>query len=553
MSDRAPAGSAHRALPGRPRWRAALVALLVAAGCGRNAIDAGALVRRDGVDGAVRDLRYRIASDPHDRAALLALATVERDRGRPGAAIEALTRAAALGRAPGTSFPGAAAFGALLIARAEARVGRGAPAAAADLVTARALGVAPAPALVDAAALTGAIADLRHADPSTRARGVAALAALAARDPADPRFALGSPWPSSPPSAIALARTAAAASWAWDRGARRAAHDELARWAAAGGPAALAIAPAPAIAGVDVSSAAIAARADAARRWWGAPTGLAEVPPTTKPGEVTPVPPPVAPAVAPEAGAVRLATAAAARALRAAAPAVADRAPLIAIATAYLRDPSLADRRADDWIAIDVDVAARAPVVARLFAALGDPARARALVQRAVDASPGEPALDRALALAAAASGDPDAALVFATGAAAESGDPAPVLVEVARALAAGNHHSHALEALKLALQLAAPGDDRDALDLAIASSRALGRAGQADALAAVRATRAPVAVTDDPVAPLVAAAHTGDRAPALAALARLAADPAVDDAIAARAWAAFVAGCNRACRAPAP
>ena len=96
---------------------------------------------------------------------------------------------------------------------------------------------------------------------------------------------------------------------------------------------------------------------------------------------------------------------------------------LRAIAAAYAHDPLVADRLARDAVAGAVDAAVAHAMIGALFDALGDPARARAAWQAAVDASP-EPAFLRGLAEAEAHQGDGDAAMIAATTAAAASGDP---------------------------------------------------------------------------------------------------------------------------------
>ena len=82
-----------------PRMRpllASLASLAVVAAC-RTAVDVAALERRGGVDAAAAELQFRLAARPDDPGLWVALATVERRRGRPGAALDALARAAALG------------------------------------------------------------------------------------------------------------------------------------------------------------------------------------------------------------------------------------------------------------------------------------------------------------------------------------------------------------------------------------------------------------------------------------------------------------------------
>jgi hypothetical protein len=186
---------------------------------------------------------------------------------------------------------------------------------------------------------------------------------------------------------------------------------------------------------------------------------------------------------------------------------------LAAILAAYRRDTSIADRLALDAVAESPDAASAHAALGALFQALADPARARAAWQAAVAASP-EPAFTRGLAEAIARAGDPDAALIATTTAAAASGDPAVVWVAVARALEGVGSDVHALEAARIALDLAGPNAAADALDVAIAASRALGRTPQADALAARRARIAPPPSPehgdDDPTdAPAALAAYT--------------------------------------------
>lgn len=152
---------------------------------------------------------------------------------------------------------------------------------------------------------------------------------------------------------------------------------------------------------------------------------------------------------------------------------------LEAIAVAYARDPAIADRLARELVATSVDAAVGHAALGALFDALGDPARARAAWQGAVDASPSEVALQRGLASALARANDPDAALVVATGASAASGDPAVVWLEIARALHGVGHHVHALDAVRFAIELAGPAVYVPALDVAIAANRALGRGAQ--------------------------------------------------------------------------
>jgi tetratricopeptide (TPR) repeat protein len=160
---------------------------------------------------------------------------------------------------------------------------------------------------------------------------------------------------------------------------------------------------------------------------------------------------------------------------------------LRAIVVAYLRDPAIGDRLGRDAVAGATDAAAMHATLATLFDALGDPARARAAWQAAIDGSP-EPAFLRGLAEAQARQGDPDAALITATTAAAASGDPAVVWTSVARALDGAGKYVHALDAARSAIDLSGPETLAAALEVAISASQALGREDQAEALAVQRA-----------------------------------------------------------------
>ncbi len=184
-----------------------------------------------------------------------------------------------------------------------------------------------------------------------------------------------------------------------------------------------------------------------------------------------------------------------------------------AILAAYRRDPALADRLALDAVAAAVDAAAAHAALGELYQALADPARARSAWQAAVDASP-EPAFVRGLAVAIARAGDPDAAMIVATTAAAASGDPAVVWIDIAGALEDVRKDVHALEAARIALDLAGLDTAAPALDIAVTASRALGRTQQAESLAVRRAPLAPArpaaANDDDPTdAPAALAAYT--------------------------------------------
>ncbi len=162
-----------------------------------------------------------------------------------------------------------------------------------------------------------------------------------------------------------------------------------------------------------------------------------------------------------------------------------------ALLAGYRRDPAIADRLARDVVARAPDAAVANAALGAVWSLLDDPARSRAAWQAAVDASP-EPAFVRGLADACARAGDPDAALIHGTSAAAAVGDPAPVWTSLSRVLDGVGSHQHALEAARSAIDLAGRDVLAFALDAGIAASRAMGRGGQADALAARRAKLAP-------------------------------------------------------------
>jgi tetratricopeptide (TPR) repeat protein len=298
--------------------------------------------------------------------------------------------------------------------------------------------------------------------------------------------------------------------WAWTVGARREAYEQLAAWHAATKPPR------------DERLQAAYLRALA---WW-APIWLGEVKPPPAEDLVGPercwfpgadCPPPAAdeapPAAAPAlAGEPRAAVAARYAAARSASADVSARAnvdptALMPIASAFFRDPVIAERLGRDYVASEVDAAAGYATLGALFDALGDPGRARTAWQSAVELSP-EPAFVRGLAEATARGGDGTAALVFATQASAAWGDPAVVWAGVANALVGAGQHVDALTAARNAIDLAGPEVLPRAIDSAVAASRALGRTAQADALLVQRAQLAPRTKSDEADAHAALVAH---------------------------------------------
>jgi tetratricopeptide (TPR) repeat protein len=353
-----------------------------------------------------------------------------------------------------------------------------------------------------------AITQLRHSDSKERAKGRSTLASFASRQPA---------WRGANALASPTER-AAFGEWLWTIGARREAYDHLDAWHAA------TKAPRDAL----LQAAYLRALA-----WW-SPVWLGRVKPPPAEDLVGPercwfpgtdCTPPVAddpplPAAPPVDADPRAAVAAryaiARTGVRSNATAATDPTAatefagvtvtaLSQIATAFARDPAIAERLGRDFVASATDAALAHAMLGALFDALGDPARARAAWHAAVDASP-EPAFMRGLAETTARAGDGSAALVFATHAAAASGDPAVVWAAIARALVRSGQHVEALTAARSAIDLAGPEVLPHALDVAVAASRALGRAAQADALTMQRArldrTATTPAAPDAPPAP---------------------------------------------------
>ncbi|MBK7073862.1 MAG: hypothetical protein IPH44_16330 [Myxococcales bacterium] len=595
-------------------------------GC-RAQVDVAGLERRLGPDGAADALTLRLAADPRDAAAWRALAIVETERQRPGAALVAFERAAALG-APfraGLAAGDARRLAALLIARAEARVARRSPGADADVARAAALGAAVDPTLRARAALIAIAGELAHVDPRRRDAGAARLRAI------DPGLAGGLAADATD------ADVAATAAWLRAAGARRLAFAILDRrvedargrgarpaftpaiWATwlalrrwwsgpddpidqvtldelrGRGVATCAYARGPRDPGCDVVATAgsadvdgaawepalveawqrdgwRAADADAAMAWmivaaravrrgqlpsWehavrshvdvaavAATPGLprwAAAALAVVAGAAAPLPDADAPAAIVALAADRARAAGADGWPALAAAVVADgpeAAALAEVVRAYGRDPALADRRAEAVAATALDLAAIAPRLARAFALLGDPARARAWWQRGFDASPEEPALALGLALAAASAGDGPAALQLVIRAAAGSGDAAATLYAAARGLAAAGLTLDALSLARQAIEQAAPGDEDAPADLAAALLRQLGR----DRNAAEVARLVAVPGSGDLAAVTAEAARLAG-APAAQALARWAALARADDpAVAQRATAALAA-----------
>jgi hypothetical protein len=419
------------------------------------------------------DLVRHVLAHPRDVHARLVLAALAEREGRPSEALEQLETVVHLGGPLGTEWQrdDRARMARLLLARGKARLAREAATARADLDRARSLGATIDPHDDAAARAAQATALLRHIDAAERAKGRELLAALSAQEPAW----LGARRDATPEQHGRFGV------WLWAVGARREAYEQLEQWHAHPGD--------------DRDLARIYA---AARAWW-----TSAVPTDTPPAPRPPEPP------APKVELRSLADAplvAAARYAHARFPGAPDEAALLAVARGFAREGVIGDRLGRDLVAASPDAAAGHAALGALFDALGDPARARAQWQAAVDSSP-EPLFVRELAESAARTGDGAGARIFATQAAAAWGDPALVWISVGNALERVGEHVDAMTAARSALELAGPDLLPRAIDLAIAASKSLGRTAQADALLLRRVqvdTRAEAAPTD-PEAALLA------------------------------------------------
>ncbi len=190
--------------------------------------DVGSLLARRGPVDAHRDLEIQSLANPRDVGARLAIAELDERIGKPAEAIDELDTVETLGGPLGTRWHDAdrVRLGRLLIARAEARLARGAPSAFDDLQHARKLGATVPAVLLARARAAAALVDLMHVDAGVRARGRAALAVLDDADGADPSWR-GAHANASP------ADHAAFGAWLWQHGARREAYEQLDAWHAA--------------------------------------------------------------------------------------------------------------------------------------------------------------------------------------------------------------------------------------------------------------------------------------------------------------------------------
>ena len=175
-----------------------------------------------------------------------------------------------------------------------------------------------------------------------------------------------------------------------------------------------------------------------------------------------------------------------------------DATALERIARAYLRSPAAADRLASDFADGVPALGQRGPLVAALYLALGDPARAWSWAERIMRSSPEHAPYLMAAGAASVATGAVDRAdILFIEGAQA-SGDAGAASVAAARTFLAHGHALPAVTAARRALQLTASGQPEhdEAVHLA---ARALDQLGRADA---ARRVRADAGVAPDEPAP---------------------------------------------------
>ncbi|MBP9088599.1 MAG: hypothetical protein KBG15_20925 [Kofleriaceae bacterium] len=451
------------------RWLAAVLATsaLGLAGCA---------TRRTGpADDPRATLLVELASNPRDSAVHLRLARFELAAQHRAAAMRHFALVEAIGGLFGAKWSVAdrRAYAMLLRDRGLFRLSHGQASAAQDFAHAANLGVPVSSPQRHAAAILQAIADVRHAADDIRTRGVRALCRLTATTGACA-------------NASALDRVAFA-TWLWQHRAKRASYDVLVEVSQRSGalpqPArtlwldaqawwtgeVLPLPPLVQATRCDAEAAAryvqprrhdasddMPGRAQRALDGWRARNGLAKLPPLDD----------------------QACRAAADLDLRAPHSPESNMAPpvagdFIAIfaqrwqlsatdlqALQRVRDTAMPtlDRAVEQALNQSLDEAWTAAALGEFMLVTGDPARARALWQRAFDAT-GAPRYLQGLAVAAAAVGDSDAATIWATQAAAASGDPASLLAEVAGAMAESGDYPVALTLLRQALAIAGATD----------------------------------------------------------------------------------------------
>jgi len=175
------------------------------------------------------------------------------------------------------------------------------------------------------------------------------------------------------------------------------------------------------------------------------------------------------------------------------------------IARAYLRSPASAERLAEDFADGAPALGQRGPLIAELFLALGDPARAWHWAEAVSRSSPDHAPYAMLAGAVSVAAGAPDRADVFFTFAAQASGDAGATTVEAARLFLAHGFPLPALAAARRAVQLTAAGQPErlQAVRLAARAMDLLGRAADARRLLAeerIAAEAAPAPLAFPPV-----------------------------------------------------
>ncbi len=460
------------------RW---LIALLASAAFG----SASCAARRTGhVDDPRGALLVELASNPGDSAVHLRLARFEVTVQRRAAALRHFALVESSGGLFGSIWTAAdrRAYATLLRERGLLRLRRGQASAAQDFTHAARLGATVSALERSTAAIVQATQDARHAADDVRNRGLRALCSRTATTGACA-------------NSLALDRISFA-NWLWQHRAKRASYEVLVEVSqrSAGVPGSartlwlkgqawwtgevLPLPPIEQATRCDAEAAATAinltllpadvaadsaGRAQRALDDWRTRNGLAALPPLpidqSCPNKVTP-----AVTDTPDSSMQRSMPGISA---------VAESADFFDLFAArwqlraadlrelqHVRTTAMAtlDRAVQQALDASLDEAWTAAALGEFFLVTGDPARARALWQRAFDAT-NEPRYLLGLAVATAAVGDSDAAAIWATQAAAASGDPALALAEVAGAMVQAGEFPVALTLLRQALAIAGATD----------------------------------------------------------------------------------------------
>ena len=144
----------------------------------------------------------------------------------------------------------------------------------------------------------------------------------------------------------------------------------------------------------------------------------------------------------------------------------ADAPALSKVAAAFEQNPDLADRLAADYVDGSLAVAERGPVVAELFARLGDPARALNWHTQVLESSPEHAAYLLAAGAAEVAAGHRVRADVLFVHGAARHGDAGAANLWAAQLFLDLGAPLEAIAAGRRALSLTAPGEDRAVFEL---------------------------------------------------------------------------------------